>query len=114
VNDLPIFEVLLVDLLDFVPERLACECIERLAAQARVTQQFDGGPLQATAALGGFDQAILPVTGLCPLDRTRSAVALLLGACTWRTTRPYRARVRKGRGSYCRAGFAAWFASPLR
>jgi hypothetical protein len=59
---------------------LAGEGIERLAAQARATHQFDRGPLQAPAALGGFDQAALAVTRLCPLDRACGAVALLLGA----------------------------------
>ena len=78
-NDLPIPEVLLVDLLDFVPERLACECIEHLAANTRVTQQLDRGALQATAPLGGFNQAILPVADLRPGKRTRSADVLLLG-----------------------------------
>ncbi|EXI77989.1 MAG: hypothetical protein AW10_03373 [Candidatus Accumulibacter appositus] len=80
VNGLLFFAVLLVDVVDFVLQRPAGEGIERLPAQARATHQFDRGPLQAPAALGGFDQPALAVTGLCPLDRARSAVALLLGA----------------------------------
>jgi hypothetical protein len=80
VDGLPFFAVLLVDLVDLVLQRPAGQGVERLPAQARATHQFDRRPLQAPAAFGGFDQPALAVTGLCPLDRARSAVALLLGA----------------------------------